>query len=99
MISGMSIGRLVTSDMTETTLDHQTESLSLSVIEALADELDADPVELDPLYHAVDPEALDQLFQDSTVGTARVQFAYGDHTVEVRSDGTVQVDETVHERP
>lgn len=84
--------------MTGTTLDYHNDSLSLSVIEALADELEADPVELDPLYHAVDPEALDELFQAKTGTNARVTFAYGDHTVEVRSDGTILVDGTVHER-
>ncbi|WP_339105261.1 HalOD1 output domain-containing protein [Haloterrigena salinisoli] len=85
--------------MPGTTLDYHNDSLSLSVIEALADATDTDPVELEPLYHVVDPEALDQLFQETTPTTARVQFNYGDHTVEVRGDGTISVDGTVHEQP
>ncbi|WP_126663922.1 HalOD1 output domain-containing protein [Haloterrigena salifodinae] len=85
--------------MSGTTLDYHNDSLSLSVIEALADATDTDPVELEPLYHVVDPEALDQLFQGTTPATARVQFSYGEHTVEVRGDGTILVDGTVHESP
>ncbi|MDQ2051827.1 HalOD1 output domain-containing protein [Natronolimnohabitans sp. A-GB9] len=84
--------------MSGTTLDYHNDSPSLSVIEALADELETDPVELEPLYHFVDPEALDQLFQEGTHGDVRVEFVYGDHTVAVQGDGTVVVDETVHER-
>lgn len=85
--------------MSGTTLDYQNDSLSLSVIDALADALDTDPVELEPLYHAVDPEALDRLFGEGTPASARLEFAYGDHRVEVRGDGTILVDGTVHDRP
>ena len=85
--------------MSGTTLDYHNDSVSLSVIEALADELDTDPVELEPLYQVVDPEALDQLFQGTTPASARIQFAYGDHAIEVRGDGTILVDGTVHEQP
>ncbi|MXV62953.1 hypothetical protein GS429_12915 [Natronorubrum sp. JWXQ-INN-674] len=84
--------------MSGTTLDYHNDSLSLSVIEALADELEADPVDLEPLYHAVDPEALDQLFQRGSTGEARVTFTYEAHEVEVRSDGTVLIDGAVHDR-
>lgn len=93
------IGRLPTSVMSGTMLDCPTDSLSLSVIDALADELDTDPVELEPLYNVIDPEALDRLFQDGTPANVRLEFAYGDHRVEVRGDGTILVDGTVHERP
>ncbi|SIR91601.1 HalOD1 output domain-containing protein [Natronorubrum thiooxidans] len=84
--------------MPGTTLDYHNDSISLSVIEALAAETGTDPTELEPLYHAIDPEALDQLFQAETTANANVTFAYGSHTVEVRGDGTIIVDETVHER-
>lgn len=94
----MPVVRLFSNEMSETTLDYRNDSVSLSVIDALAAELDADPVELDPLYHVVDPEALDQLVRGAATGT-RVRFAYDGHTVEVRGDGTVLVDDTAHERP
>lgn len=98
MDSGMPVVRLWMNEMPGTTLDYHNDSISLSLIEALAAELDTDPVELEPLYHVVDPEALDQLFQGNATVNARVQFQYGEHTVEVRSDGTITVDGTVHER-
>ncbi|WP_049890196.1 HalOD1 output domain-containing protein [Natronorubrum sulfidifaciens] len=84
--------------MSGTTLDYHNDSISLSVIEALAAETDTDPIELEPLYHVIDPEALDQLFQQGTATDAAVTFPYGGHTVEVRGDGTIIVDGTVHGR-
>lgn len=84
--------------MSGTTLDYHNDSLSLTVVEAIAAELETDPVDLDPLYHAIDPEALDALFTAETPAGARLEFAYGDHTVEVRGDGTILVDGTVHVR-
>ncbi|SDR31612.1 HalOD1 output domain-containing protein [Natronobacterium texcoconense] len=83
--------------MAETTLDYHTDSPSLRVVDALAAVTDTDPLELEPLYHAVDPEALDQLFRDESDAYASVRFDYQDHTVEVRGDGTVAIDGTVHE--
>ena len=99
MDSRIPVAGVSSNEMSETTLDYHNDSISLTVIEALADELDADPVDLEPLYHAVDPEALDQLFQESATGNVRIQFAYAGHTVEVRGDGSVLVDESAHERP
>lgn len=82
--------------MTGTTLDYHTDSISLRIVEALATATDTAAHELEPLYHAIDPEALDQLFQTDTAGEIRVEFEYGDSLVEVRSDGTVIVDGNVH---
>ena len=46
--------------------------------------------ELDPLHAAIDPEALNRLFQQPRAGTARrtgrVTFAYEGHSVTVFSD-------------
>ncbi|WP_049924355.1 HalOD1 output domain-containing protein [Halopiger djelfimassiliensis] len=83
--------------MPEMTLDHYQDSPSLRVIDALAAATETDPLELDPLYDAVDPEALDRLFGPEANGNATVQFAYDDHAVEIRSDGTVSVDGTVYD--
>lgn len=68
-------------------------SPSQAVVERVADAENVDPLALDvPLYDAVDPDALDALF-DPTVGkpstTGRVTFEYYGHTVVVASDGTV----------
>lgn len=99
MNSGILIAGFGGNVMSGTMLDHQTDSLSLTVVQALADELDTDPVELDPLYHFIDPEALDKLFQEGTPNSAEIQFSYGDHTVTARADGSVVVDGTLHGRP
>ncbi|WP_254521607.1 HalOD1 output domain-containing protein [Natrinema caseinilyticum] len=84
--------------MTSTTLDYHHDSISLRVIDAIANATNTDPHELDPLYYVVDPEALDQLFQSDTSTSVRVEFEYDGRLVEVRSDGTVAVDGTVHGR-
>lgn len=83
--------------MVESALDHHNDSPSLRVIDALATTTGTDPLELDPLYEAVDPEALDKLFQDDSGAFAVVSFEYEGHSVEVRGDGTISVDGTVHE--
>ena len=83
-------------EMASTTLDYHRDSPSLRVVEALADATDTDPLELEPLYNVVDPEALDRLFRTDSHISASVRFEYEGHTVEVRSDGSVSIDGTVH---
>ncbi|WP_226482068.1 HalOD1 output domain-containing protein [Natrinema amylolyticum] len=82
--------------MTETTLDYHSDSISLRVVEALADATDTETYELEPLYNVVDPEALDQLFRSDSSAAVSVEFEYDGLLVGVRSDGTVTVDGTVH---
>lgn len=94
----IAVVRVRTNIMPEATLDYHNDSISLTVIDALADATETDPTELEPLYHVVDPEALDQLFTGNATVNGRVQFSYGDHAVEVRSDGTILIDGTVHVR-
>lgn len=68
--------------------------VSERVIRAIAAETEADVTEMDPLYDAVDPECLDELFP---IGTAaedpnrQLRFTYEDHVVTVSSDGRVDV--------
>lgn len=80
-----------------------TEPPSQAVIELVAEAEDVDPVDLDvPLYDAVDPEALDALFE-STAGSSRLNgqttFEYLGHTVVVASDGTVELADEVATSP
>jgi len=82
--------------MASTTLDYHRDSPSLRVVEALADATDTDPLELEPLYNVVDPEALDRLFRTDSGVPASVRFEYDGHTVEVGSDGSVSIDGTVY---
>ncbi|ELY65709.1 HalOD1 output domain-containing protein [Natrinema versiforme] len=80
-----------------TTLDYHSDSISLRIVEALADATGTDAHDLDPLYNVVDPEALDQLCGPDSNAGVRVEFEYDGAVVEVDSDGTVAVDGTVHD--
>lgn len=70
--------------------------LSEAVLTAIASEAELDTLELadefGPLYDAIDPSALDSLFQ-STTGTAQpagcVTFDYADYRVTVDQTGRV----------
>jgi hypothetical protein len=77
--------------------------LSSKVIEALAAEEGVAPTELrDPLYDAIELEALDDLFSDRVDGSQRsdglVEFVYRSYEVTVYSDGRVDVAESAELR-
>lgn len=68
--------------------------LSQAVVEAVAGAEAVDPLDLEvPLYEAVDPDALDALFQsqDTTV-EGNVRFRYYGYEVAVSGDGHVSLD-------
>nr|WP_273742503.1 HalOD1 output domain-containing protein [Natrinema soli] len=68
-----------------------------AVVSAVADAEDVDPVELPPLYEAIDPEALNDLCTSrsgSSVG--KVEFQYAGHDVVVRGTGEVEV-QSIHQ--
>lgn len=64
-------------------------SVSERVILAVADEHGVDPVELDPMYWSLDPDALDALFRDRKTETLQVRFRLWGCEVVVDGDGTV----------
>lgn len=64
---------------------------SRAVVRAVADAADAEPIELPPLYEAVDTDALDAVFRGRPGG--RVTFDYAGHTVTVRHNAEVTVQE------
>ncbi|WP_231187184.1 HalOD1 output domain-containing protein [Haladaptatus sp. DYF46] len=70
-------------------------SLSTCVLTAVADAKECSPDDLELLYNAVNPEALDELFEPQTDGTTRthgsVSFHYAGYWVTVTSDGTVEL--------
>ncbi|WP_225333048.1 HalOD1 output domain-containing protein [Halomicrobium urmianum] len=67
-------------------------SLSRSVVDRVAEAENSDPLDLDPLYEAIDPDALDALqsqTDDGRQSDCRIAFAYHGHTVIADSSGTV----------
>lgn len=73
-----------------------TKQPSERVVEAVADAEDADPLDLPPLFGAIDPDALDSLFS-SRLGSGaspigEVSFSYGGYEVTVSADGRVTLD-------
>lgn len=71
--------------------DRASEAVVLA-IETLTDE---DHTHLEPLYDAIDPDALDSLCdharRKSTAGTHRLRFSYEGFDIDVRTDGRVRV--------
>lgn len=72
----------------------RTEPVSTLVVAAVAKAAGVDTTDLEPLYDAVDPEALDELFKP-TGSTGRMinslSFPYSGHLVTVHGDGKVAV--------
>ena len=70
--------------------------VSTAVITAVADAVDENPTELQTcLYDSIDPDALDDLFQDKYDGTPRtgghVAFTMYGYEVTVYSDGGIRI--------
>lgn len=71
------------------------ESVSERVVAEVADATGTDRTALDPLYDAVDPDALDSLFAPGDISGAntpiRVTFTYSGREVVVSNGGSVSV--------
>ena len=69
------------------------ETVSETVIAAVADAKGVSPLDLDPLYDSIDPDALDQLFDHAGGGSSitRLSFEMADCEVHVRANGEVTV--------
>ena len=72
-------------------------SRTLAVLEIVAETEGTDPLDLPPLYDAVDTDALESIFGQQPHGgprTGRIEFPYHGHNVSVAcaADGTVTVD-------
>lgn len=72
-------------------------SLSERIVREVAEVRGCEPTSLEPLYTAIDPDALDRLFDMDRSGVdrshGRVVFTYCGCEVSVADDGTVQVSE------
>lgn len=72
----------------------RTGQVSETVVTAVAEATGVDPVDLDPLYDVVDPDALDQIFRStgtSPPNSMEVRFSMAGCHVVVRGDGEVVV--------
>jgi len=69
-----------------------TETLpSTAVVEAVASFENVDHATLPPIYEALNPDALNTLFDGRADTVAEVRFRYRSYHVTVRGDGTVSV--------
>lgn len=67
---------------------------STAVVETIADAAGCDPVDINVLHDAVDPDALDTLLQaetDTDSEATHVSFIYAGFDVVLRSDGTLLI--------
>lgn len=75
----------------------QAERPSQAVVRAVADEAGVDQTDLPPLFHAIDPDALDALFRAggrpaTRRTTGAVRFSYHGYEVSVEADGSVSLE-------
>lgn len=81
----------------KSTTDSPTETpISERVIEKVAAATNSDPIDLEPLFSRIDPDALDSLFSNGAGGLVRDQgeltFPMSGCSVTVSADGTVDVE-------
>ncbi|UTF55778.1 HalOD1 output domain-containing protein [Natronosalvus rutilus] len=65
-------------------LTNESNEIHEQIIDEVAALEDRDPLELPPLYDAVEPDALESIFSTTVGGTTRVgrvEFPYADHTI------------------
>ncbi|WP_226008222.1 HalOD1 output domain-containing protein [Natrinema salinisoli] len=68
--------------------------ISTKIIEHIAKKEGTEPVELPPLYEAIDPDLLERLFapkKDGAERPGRVEFQYNGYTVIAEFDEELQI--------
>ncbi|WP_265108966.1 HalOD1 output domain-containing protein [Halosolutus halophilus] len=80
-----------TSDTSTTIAVADDRSPSTAVIDLLARVKGVDPLDLEPLYSAIDPDALDALCRSGS-GFDSIEFTYGGHGVTIAAtDGELEI--------
>ena len=81
------------SETVRTQFDQEKTPASIAVIATLADVLDTDPVELDPLHSTVDPDELDGLVRvpNGRNGDTHAAFTHEGHAITVHSYGVITI--------
>lgn len=87
------VGYAQGSGTVRTQFDQEKTPASMAVVAPLADVMDADREERDPLHSTVDLHALDALVRvpDGTIGDTHVAFTHESHTITVHSSGVVAI--------
>lgn len=80
------------SDQTLETMLDAARDPSEAIVAAVAEREDAHPTEVPPLYHAIDPDALDRLFDGRRRG--RVTFEYAGYEITVRGPDRISIRES-----
>lgn len=81
-----------------TTMEYGPEHVEVSdaVIFAVADAENVSPLELTPLTHAIDPDALnnfvDSLHEKQSNCAGYIEFEYRSHRITVRADGDISIE-------
>ncbi|WP_311172747.1 HalOD1 output domain-containing protein [Halobellus ordinarius] len=78
-----------------TEFDGHTRQPTEAVVFAVAEATQTDPLDLPPLCSALDPDALNMLFETSTnsrpQATITVSFEYADHQIVLKEHGSIVV--------
>ncbi|PSP78025.1 hypothetical protein BRC81_08175 [Halobacteriales archaeon QS_1_68_20] len=68
-------------------------SVSEAVVYAVSEATGTDPLDLEPLYTAVDPDCLDELFaRADSARPAELRFTFSGYEMTVISDGRVRIE-------
>ncbi|QRV15040.1 hypothetical protein JMJ58_19360 [Haloterrigena salifodinae] len=68
----------------------QSSPITTEVVKEVAEQENVEPVELPPLYNAVDPASLEDLF-DSSNSDVQVTFSYLEYQITVSDSGSIEV--------
>lgn len=63
----------------------------VAVVETIAEAEGVDPLQLPPLYRAIDPAILEMLVEEQHNGIRHVEFEYLDYRILVADDGMLQI--------
>ncbi len=81
------------SETVRTQFDQEKTPASMAVVATLADVMDTDPVELEPLHSTVDADELDALgrVRNGTNGDTHTAFTHEGHAITVHSYGVITI--------
>lgn len=82
----------MTSEVPDSSTAREPPATTEDIVCAVAERKGVGPTELDPLYHTIDPEALDSMVSH-TETTVRISFDYEGYHVTIEDD-TVTLEET-----